>query len=80
MMEIMIPSIGTISQKLPLGGFKWVEERSQFNKDFLKCCNDDNDDGCLFEVDVQYSGNLHNLHNDLPFLPKRMKIEEVEKL
>ena len=23
---------------------------------------------------------LHDLHNDLPFLPERMKIEKVEKL
>ena len=23
---------------------------------------------------------LHELHNDLPFLPERMKIEKVEKL
>ena len=23
---------------------------------------------------------LHELHNDLPFLPKRMKIEKVKKL
>ena len=30
--------------------------------------------------DVQYPGNLHNLHYDLPFLPERMKIEKFEKL
>ena len=24
--------------------------------------------------------NLHDLHNDLPFLPERMKTEESEKL
>ena len=32
------------------------------------------------EVDVQYPKILHNLHNDLPFLPERMKIEKVEKV
>ena len=31
-------------------------------------------------VDVQYPLKLHELHNDLPFLPERMKTERVEKL
>ena len=31
-------------------------------------------------LDVQYLEKLHELHNDLPFLPKRIKIEKVEKL
>ena len=34
----------------------------------------------FFEVDARYSGKLHEFHNDLPFLPERIKIEEVEKL
>ena len=34
----------------------------------------------FLEVDVQYLEKLHELHNDLPFLPERMKIEKVEKL
>ena len=32
------------------------------------------------EVDVQYLEKLHELHNDLAFLPERMEIEKVEKL
>ena len=32
------------------------------------------------EVDVQYPETLHDIHNDLPFLPEGMKIEKVEKL
>ena len=30
--------------------------------------------------DVQYLEKLHDLHNDLPFLTERIKIEKVEKL
>ena len=41
---------------------------------------EESNEGYFFEVDVQYPENLHNLHNDLPFLPERMKIEKVEKL
>ena len=33
----------------------------------------------FLEFDVQYLEKLHELHNDLPFLPERMKIEKVEK-
>ena len=34
----------------------------------------------FLEVDLQYLEKLHELNNDLPFLPERMKIEKVEKL
>ena len=36
--------------------------------------------GYFLEVDVQFLEKLHELHNDLPFLSERMKIEKVEKL
>ena len=40
-----------------------------------------NDDkGYILEVDVKYPGKLHDLHSDLPFLPKRMKIDKCKKL
>ena len=32
------------------------------------------------KFDVHYLEKLHKLHNDLPFLPERMKIEKIEKL
>ena len=31
------------------------------------------------QVDVQYPEILHNLHNNLPFLPERIRIEKVDK-
>ena len=34
----------------------------------------------ILEVGAQYPQKLHELHNDLLFLPERMKIEKVEKL
>ena len=51
----------------------------QFNEDFIKNYNEEVDEG-FFEVDVQYLERLNELHNDLPFLPDRMKIERVENL
>ena len=34
--------------------------------------------GCLFEGDVQHHEKLNELHNDLLFLPKRVKTEKGE--
>ena len=69
-----------MSQKLPVDNFEWIKDTSQFNEDFIKNYNEESDEGYFLEVDVQYTEKLHELHNDLPFLPERMKIEKVEKL
>ena len=68
-----------MSQMLPVNGFKWVQDTSQLNEDFIKSCNEESDEGCFLKVDVQYLEKLHGLHNDLPFLPERIKFEKVEK-
>ena len=52
---------------------------SQFNEDFIKNYKEESDGGSFLEADVQYPENLHELHNDLQFLPKRMTIKKVEK-
>ena len=67
----------TMSQKWLVHDFKWVASTSQFNEDFIKNCNEDNDEGYFLEVNFQYPEKLHDLHNDLSFLPERMKIEKV---
>ena len=36
--------------------------------------------GYLLEVDVKYPKELHDLHNDLPFMCEKIKINKVEKL
>ena len=69
-----------MSQKLPVNNFEWIKDTSQFNEDFIKNYNEESDEGYFLEVDVQYLEKLHELHNDLPFLLERMKIENVEKL
>ena len=69
-----------MSQKLPVDGFKCVENTSQFNNDFIVNYNENSDEWYFLEADVQYPEKLHQLHNDLTFLDKSMKIEQVEKL
>ena len=34
----------------------------------------------IFEAYIKYPRKLHDLHSDLPFLPKRMKIDKCKKL
>ena len=69
-----------MSQKLPVNGFKSVNDTSEINEEFIKNYNEDNDKGYILEVDVKYPKKLHDLHSDLPFLPKRMKIDKCKKL
>ena len=49
-----------MSQKLPVSDFKWVEETSQFNENFIKIYNEDSDIGYFIEADVQYPENCMN--------------------
>ena len=49
-------------------------------EDFIKNYNKESDEGYFLEFDIHYTEKLHELHNDLPFLPERMKIKKVKKL
>ena len=69
-----------ISQKLPVNNFKWVEDVSRINEEFIKNFNENSSKGYVLEVDVKYPKKLHDLHSDLPFLPKRIKIDKCKKL
>ena len=69
-----------MSQKLPVNNFEWIKDTSQFNEDFIKNYNEESDEGYFLEVDIQYPEKLHELHNDVPFLPERKKIKKVKKL
>ena len=51
-----------------------------FNETFIKNYDEDKDIGHILELDVEYPKRLHNLHNDLPLLPERMKVKKCHKL
>ena len=53
---------------------------SKFSEEFIKNYDEDSDKGYILEVGVKYPKNLHGLHEDLPFLPERMKIGKCKKL
>ena len=43
-----------MSQKLPVNCFKWVEDTSEINEEFIKNYDENNDKGYILEVDVKY--------------------------
>ena len=65
-----------VSQPLPTGGFCWVDIKPDKISKLAKCKSK----RYLLEVDIRYPKELHNSHNDLPFMCERMKINGVEKL
>ena len=69
-----------LSQKLPINNFKWVEDVSRINEEFIKNYNENNSKRYILKVDVKYPKKLHDIHSDLPFLPKRIKIDKCKKL
>ena len=69
-----------MSQKLSVNGFNWIKDVTEIDKKFIKNYDGDSDKGYILEVDVKYPRKLHDLHSDLPFLPKKMKIDQCKKL
>ena len=69
-----------MSQPLPTGEFRWLEFRKDRNRNtIVEELVVKKDYGYLLEVDVRYPKNLHDYHNDLPFMCAKMKINGVEK-
>ena len=57
-----------------------MKKLSEFDELFTKNYDQNNDKEYIFEVVVEYSKNLFNLHKDLLFLAERKKIEKCKKL
>ena len=71
-----------MSKKLPVNGFKWLDndKTNEINEEFIKNYNENDNKGYIFQVDVRYLKRTHDLHSDLPFLPERMEINKCKKL
>ena len=57
-----------MSQPLPYGNFKWVEANSVIPKR--------KGIGHIYEVDLEYPEELHDLHNDYPCAPEKIKVSD----
>ena len=75
----------TMSQPLPTGGLKWVDigpraAQWPIKPSKIRKLVKRKSKGYILEVDVHYPKELHDSHNDLPFMCECMKINVVEKL
>ena len=69
-----------MTEKLPVKGFRWMDDISKIDEDFVKVYNKNDNKGYILNVDVDYPSKLQNLLSDLPFLPERMVINNTKKL
>ena len=60
-----------MSKQLPTSGFEWMTDDELDDWKHLSC---------ILEVDLEYPDDLHDLHNDYPLAPERVKIGDVENL
>ena len=64
---------GAMRQFLPKSNFHWLTE-NQWEEIDWTAIPDENETGYILEVDLQYPENLHDLHNQYPLAPEKMKI------
>ena len=64
-----------MSQYLPTGGFKWLKQNKIDNLDLGKY-NEQSKKGLILEVDLEYPNELHDIHNDYPLAPEKVKVTE----
>ena len=62
-----------MSQYLPTGGFRWMTQK-QIDKIDLAKYKEDSNKGLILEVDLDYPKELHDLHNDYPLGPEKIKV------
>ena len=65
-----------MSKNLPVNGFKWENDLSKFNENFIKNYNENSDVGYFLEIDIEYPKQLWSSHE----LPEGRKLEKAEKL
>ena len=69
-----------MSQPLPTGEFRWINCDSWDPKRLVDMFSAEKNYGYLLEVDLDYPEELHDMHNDIPFMCAKMKVNGVEKL
>ena len=64
-----------MSQYLPTGAFRWMKNR-EIHKIDLDKYKEDSKKGLILEVDLEYDDKIHDLHNDYPLGPEKIKVKE----
>lgn len=60
----------SMCESLPISDYKWMNDISL---ETILNTDDDAKYGYFLEVDVEYPSSVHNVHNDYPLLPEKMK-------
>ena len=61
-------------QYLCYGGFKWLKNIDEFD---VMPISEKSPMGYFLEVDLKYSDELHELHNDYPLAPRNLLFQEI---
>ena len=62
-----------ISQYLPYSGLKWLNQK-EIDKLCLTSIEENSSIRFILEVHLEYSNELHELHNDYPLAPEKLEI------
>ena len=64
-----------MSQYLSTGNFKWMTDKgiSKIDPGKYKA---DGKKGLILEVDLEYPQELHDIHNDYPVAPEKVKVSK----
>ena len=62
-------------EHLPYDGFEWLSDDEINGIDF-NCVSAESDVGYILEVDLEYPKELHELHNDYPLAPEKMRVSK----
>ena len=60
-----------MSNYLPYGGFKWLKNVNGFD---VNAISGKNEIGYFLQVDLEYSDELHELHNNYPLAPEKLAV------
>ena len=60
-----------MSQYLPINSFKWVKNIDEIEEKLMKI-NSNSSTGYIFEVDLEYPKELHDIHNDYRLEPPKI--------
>ena len=60
-----------MGEYLPYEGFKWLKNDDESD---VMSINEKSLKGYFLDVDLEYSGEIHELHNDYPLTPEKLAV------